>query len=149
MRAKTALILIILVGLSACSGGDDSPGASGATDPTGTDGQASEDLGAALGAGAGGGTLIFDGTEHPIESVVCQLGDRVDVGTVGEDFRVFVTSSSGGGFDVQVLDPTPVQWFAENDTVEVSGSHLTSDGDTYFNNQTDAKVEASFDIQCP
>ncbi len=42
-----------------------------------------------------------------------------------------------------------MQWFAENDTVEVSDSNLTSDGDTYFNNQTDARVEASFEIQCP
>jgi len=149
MRARTALILMILVGLSACSGGAGSPGASDATDPTGTDSQSTEDFGAALGAGAGGGTLIFDGTEHPIESVVCQLGDRVDVGTVGDGFRVFVTSSSGGGFDVQVLDSTTVQWFAENDTVEVSGSNLTSGADTYFNNQTDAKVEASFEIHCP
>lgn len=145
MRRMTLLILFVLPIATACGGGSTTPDGDGGTQAVSDD--AAGDLGAAIGGG-GGGALIFDGAEHPIESATCQLGDRIDVGTVGEGYRVFVTTSSEG-FDVQILDPDSVQWFAQNDTVEVSGSTITGGADTYFNNQSDELIEASFEIECP
>jgi hypothetical protein len=151
----TIFLLLIAFVLTACGGDDtgsdagaDSDGGTQSVTTTGSDGQADGALDSALGGG-GSGTLVFNGTEHPIDSVVCDFGDGVDIGTVGDDFQVLVGGSSAEGFDIQILDPDHSQWVARNDTLEVSGARFFSDGDTYYSNQRQGEIEASFEIQCP
>jgi hypothetical protein len=143
-------------------GGDDSDavGDAGDADAASSD-EAAEDLADELAdaAGAGGGgLLVFDGTEYPIDAATCVIeGETVDAGTVGpEGFRVFVTGDGPGDYSPQVLDPEMVQWFdhqppGEGPTVEItlSGSTITAEPFEMFNNQDDTIVEASFTIECP
>jgi hypothetical protein len=135
---------VLLVSCAGDSAGDTSPNETPA-----------EDFDSALGAGSGGGTLIFDGEEIPLESVVCSFFDEVvDVGTVSETgHRVLLgTNSSANPISAQILDPNGVQWFPRG----VSGDEAQRDGDTftsetaeYFNNNDDSTVEASFTVECP
>ena len=107
-----------------------------------------------VGAG-GGGTLIVDGEEIPIDSAVCQLADDTfDVGTVSDSgWRVFASRGNpANDASSQVLDPDFVQWFprdVQGDEVVRDGSTFTSGPYTYFNNQDDATVEISYTIECP
>ncbi|MGD2050832.1 MAG: hypothetical protein PVI35_00015 [Acidimicrobiia bacterium] len=149
---RSMLAIAVFAMLTSCGGGDVLPNVGGGTadasQATIAEGEVAGESADALGIGGGRGTLIFDGVEHPIESVVCQVGDGVDVGTVGDGFRVLI---SGGedSYSIQIVDSTPIQWFARNDLVEASGTRFTSQEDTYWNNQNDDEVEASFEIDCP
>lgn len=140
--AVSALTLLIVAG---CGG--ENPGV-GSTVGSGPDDEAAEAFGEALGAGRGGGTLIFDGTTYPIESAVCTLEPPVQVGTVGEGYRVLIGGSERYP-DVSILAPGSVHWTALNDIFSVSGSQITGDSDTYRNNVDGGTVEASFEIECP
>ncbi|GEM_PF-2653243 len=166
MRVLVLLGAMTLVA-TACGGDDDSPfsGLGDAIDQSqdaagGLDEQTeeleefAEQMGEAMGAG-GGGTLIVDGQEIPIDSVVCQLGDDTfDVGTVSDSgWRVFSTRSNPlNDAGSQVLDPDFVQWFprdVQGDEVVRDGGTFTSGPYTYFNNQDDTSVEISYTIECP
>jgi hypothetical protein len=148
-------VVVFGLALTAC-GSDDDGGTAG------TDNEELEELedfadavNEAQGAG-GGGTLTFDGTEHPIDSALCTNdGGRIDVGTVGPDFyRIFVTGEVDD-LRLQILTPEGVQWFdgsptQENKpTVTVEGSIITATGGTFFNNQDDQLIVAEFTIECP
>ena len=107
-----------------------------------------EELETALGADAGGGELTFDGTTYVIDSATCHLDEPVNVGTVGEGFRVMVRGSAERP-DVSILDPKYIQWFTSNDEFTVSDSKITGGPNSYLNNTDDRVVEASFEIECP
>ncbi len=108
----------------------------------------------ASGAG-GGGTLTVEGSDYPIESVMCANSDsRVDIGTVGQNYRVFVTGDPDDP-DLQILDPDSIQWF-DGDKQQNNEAVVAVDGDTYtseptvwWNNQDDRVIEAYFTIECP
>lgn len=113
------------------------------------------DLADAVGAG-GGGTLVFDGEEIPIESATCQFGeeDTFDVGTVSENgYRVFITRGNPlNDIGMSILDPDFVQWFPQ----DVTGDEAARDGETFtggphtfFNNDNDELVEAQVTVECP
>lgn len=114
----------------------------------------SEELGEAMGAG-GGGTLVVDGEEIPIDSVICQLGeDTFEVGTTSESgWRVFVSRGNPlNDVGAQVLDPDFLQWFpsdVQGDEAVRDGGTFTSGPYEYFNNQNDETVEISFTVECP
>jgi hypothetical protein len=158
-------VAIAAAGLAvAACGGDDGPSLSDLADSGGADQGAGDDealdefadaLNQATGAG-GGGSLTFDGTEHPIDSAMClSSGGSVDVGTVGPDmYRIFVTGEPTD-ISVQILTPEGVQWFdgsptQENKpTVTIDGNMITSTGGTFFNNEDDTLITAEFVIECP
>jgi len=166
MRLLAFLGAMTLVA-AACGGDDDSPfsGLGDAIDRSqdATDGvneqteeleDFAEQMMEAVGAG-GGGTLVVDGEEIPIDSVVCQLGDDTfDVGTVSDSgWRVFATRGNPlNDASSQVLDPDFVQWFprdVQGDEVVRDGGTFTSMPYSYFNNQNDATVEISYTVTCP
>lgn len=162
MRRSALLLATILfaIVLAACGGaGDDSAdaGQGGATE-AGDDSSGDEDpedaLGSALGAG-GGGTLVFDGEEIPIESAICSIfDDQIDVGTVSESgHRVLLgTNRADNPISVQILDPDSVQWFPQGvsgDEADREGNTFTSGLTPYFNNSNDRIIEASFTVECP
>lgn len=145
MRRLTFALTAVLL-LAGCGDDDLDPGSGlgDVTVPTVDDGFAD-----AFGGGEGGGSLTFDGSDHPIEAATCVLDDdRIDIGTVGDGFRVLV-SGEPGDVDVQILDADTLQWFSRQDTVDVDGSTVTGGVDTYFNNSNDTEIEASFEIDCP
>ena len=100
--------------------------------------------------------MLFDGAEYAIDSVVCVLeGDRVDVGTVGADYRVFVSGDTTDP-SLQILDPDGIQWFDGDPTDAASAAAVTFDGSTitaaeitWWNNQNEREITASFVIECP
>lgn len=166
MRWAAALGAMTLI-VAACGDDDDSPfsGAGDAIDQsedlTGDINEQTEELEEfaeemldVVGAG-GGGTLIVDGAEIPIDSAVCQLGDDTfDVGTVSDSgWRVFASQvNPANDASSQVLDPDFVQWFpqgVQGDEVVRDGGTFTSGPDTYFNNQNDTTVEISYTVACP
>lgn len=109
------------------------------------------------GAG-GGGTLVWDGVEYPIDSVICTgSGEQLEAGTASDSgFRVLISAKSGGGFDPQILDPEFRQWFdgdkvdaATRDQVSYDGQTFTAPTNTWWNNQDDRTVQASFTFDCP
>jgi len=152
MLSRNLPTLILILGVSACDGADPEPEAQ-EPDPRIRVQQSedpAEDFATAMGAGSGGGTLMFDGTSYPIESALCYLDEPLDVGTVGAGFRI-VISGSVDRPSVSIVQNS-LQWVPDrypNNAVEVSGSHLSYSADTYRNNRDDRKVEASFEIDCP
>lgn len=158
-----ALAALLTTTLAAC-GGDEAPGsdpgpavdgaAAGAADGAADAEDLGDAVGAALGAG-GGGTLVFDGEEIPIDSVVCSLsGDEVEVGTVSASgHRVLLSrSSSSGTIGAQVLDEgsrvwTPEDWQAEAATRE--DRSFTSGPTPYRSDGTERVVRVSFTVDCP
>lgn len=107
--------------------------------------------------GGGGGTLVFDGEEIPIDSAICVFGDdgTLDVGTVSDNgFRVFVSRNNpANDIGVQILDADFLQWFPDGvsgDEAERVGDKLVSSGlFPYFNNSDDRRIEARFTVECP
>lgn len=164
MRTTRVLAAIAACGLgiAACGGGDDGPSIGDFADVGDADESFEDDLedfadamNQATGAG-GGGTLTFDGGEHPIDSAVCfNQGGTIDIGTVGADnFRVFVTGEPDN-IRIQILTPEGVQWFdgdpmqQNKPTVTIDGNVITSTGGTFFRNGDDTRATAEFVIECP
>lgn len=103
--------------------------------------------------GGGSGTLVLGGEEIAIADAICQLTDTsYDIGTVSDDgtIRVFATQRDvDDDPSIQILVDT-TQWFPQDDdVVERDGDRFTSPTLTYFNNQDDETIEASFEITCP
>lgn len=136
------------------AGSDGGDGGSDGGDDGGDDEEFGEALSDAMGAG-GGGTLVIDGEEIPIDSVICQLGDDTfDVGTVSDSgHRVFVSRNNPlNDISASVLDPDFNQWFPQGNTgddAERDGGSFSSATKPYFNNADDRIVEVSFSIDCP
>lgn len=153
-RAAVALALVAGA-LAACGGDDDTtPDASeGAAFGDETD-DAAEAIGEAMGAG-GSGTIIIDGEEIAITSATCMLGDGTfDVGTVSDNgMRAFATRNRpDSDASAQILDADMVQWFPQDvqgDEAVRDGSTITVGPHTWFNNQNDTTIEASFTVECP
>ena len=148
-----ALLVLISLCLGACGGSD-----SGTSDPIASEppsahseaADAQEDFAEAMGAGQGGGTLVFDGTSYAIESAICHLDPPVEVGTVGEGYRVMI--DGGQRPRASIVDPESVHWtHVDWQTVNftVSGSTITGIATSYRNNVDERVVEASFEIECP
>lgn len=158
-RRRAAIVTVPLVGVLVACGGDDpevAPGsASDAPDQAAEDTQDFADaMNDATGSSMGGGTLVFDGQEIPIEAATCLLqGDQVDVGTVGGDsgYRVLV-SGSGGEYDVTIVTDsgiwTEVDW--QTGTAIVDGSTITvPEGEWRDQDGAQEPVIASAVIECP
>jgi hypothetical protein len=163
-RRRLWAVAVAGLALAACGGDDDASGG-GLFDPAGADADADDDnddleefgeaMNRAQGAG-GGGSLTFDGTEHPIDSAICSNnGGRIDIGTVGPDgYRVFVTGDPAD-LGLQVLTPEGVQWFDgdpfqdNKPTVSIDGNTVTVTGGKFFNNQDDELITIEFTIDCP
>lgn len=144
---RVIVVLLALTVLAACGGGSG--------DGSSSDEEVLEDaLKSALGAG-GGGLLIFDGEEIPIESVVCVIrDDMIDVGTISESgHRVLIgTNRAENPISTQILDQETLQWFPQDvtgDEAEHDGNTFTSGPTLYFNNSDSRVVEASFTVECP
>jgi hypothetical protein len=151
MRAPVRVVevLVIVTCLVACSNTTpDGVTDDGASQPVGTDTSTGTADSGDDSRTSSLGVLTFDGTEHAIESAVCLLDEPVDVGTIGEGFRVLI-SGDADARSVQIVDDESVQWFATDDEVTVGGSDIASGPATYFNNQNDAEIEASFQFRCP
>ena len=163
-RRIAALGLVAALSVSVAGCGDDDEGAEGTaadsseatsgdeTDAEATD-DATDDFADAIGAG-GGGTLVFDGEEIPIDSVTCVSGgDDFSVGTVSDNgYRVFVDSSSTGVPNAQILDPDSNQWspLDRGESVEIGDNTYSSPATTYFDiRDSSREVEVSFTIECP
>jgi len=139
--------------LSACDDGASGASPQSSAQPSSVDSvqdDAQDEFTSALGGGNGGGTLIFDGTSYSIESAICHLDPPVEVGTVGEGFRIMI----GGGQrpSASIVGPgsvhwTHVDWQTTNFTV--AGKLITGSVHNYRNNADDRVVEASFEIECP
>ena len=143
-----------LVALVGCSGHDDADdGAVAAGEESGEAGDA--DFSEALGARSGGGLLIFNGAEFALTAATCLLDDDTfDSGAVSDDgIRVFATKSNPlNDVSAQILDAELIQWFPQDvqgDEASRDGDTITSPSHTYFNNQDDLTIEASFTIECP
>ncbi len=152
-------ILVFVLVAAACGGGaaDDPDGSFGDSDLLQDDGQPGDttsDDGFGF-EGGGGGTLIFDGEEFPIDSVVCtEFGDQIEVGTVSDSgYRVFVSQNNPSNpLGAQILDPENVQWFRQGpsgDDAVRDGDTFSSDSQPYFNNNNDRTVQVSFTVECP
>ena len=108
----------------------------------------------ATGAAGAGGALLFDGQEYPVESAICQLdGDNIDVGTLGANYRIFVSGDPASP-SLQILDPDGIQWFDEQTAgsggkVSIDGSTVVAEEHTWWNNQNDDEITASFVVECP
>lgn len=153
---------MLVTALAGCGGGEtdvgSSPGAGPAAGSAAQDAAAAEDfdeaLDAAMGAG-GGGTLVFDGEDIVIDSVVCSLsGEDVEVGTVSASgHRVLLSrSSSSGVIGAKVVDEesrvwTPQDWQADAATRE--GTAFTGGPSPYKSNGTERIVEVAFTLECP
>lgn len=163
LRATRIVPVVLTLALLTSCGADDllpSDGQAEAGEVRGgsddADGSTSGDAPAdpAVGVG-GGGTLIFDGLEIPIDSVVCAMRDEViDVGTTSATgHRILLgTNSSANPISAQILDPDSLQWFPQNvsgDEAEQDGNTFTGDPTLYFNNSDGRIVEAGFIVQCP
>lgn len=144
---------LVALFLSGC--GDSSPGTNdqNSLQPStveSSNDDAEPEFAAALGAGQGGGTLIFDGTTYAIESAICNLGEYVEVGTVGEGYRVMIDRADRPR--ATILGPGSVHWTHidwQTQNFSVSGSVVTSNPTQYRNNADKRVVEASFEIECP
>lgn len=156
-RSTGLIVLALGLVLGACGGDGGSQGEDGAApgdeQVAGDNGPAEEDFGTAF-PGGGGGMLIVDGEEIPIDSVVCAIfGDSIDVGTVSETgHRVLIGTNGNNPISAQILDPDFVQWFPQNtsgDEAQRDGGTFTSDTNTYFNNLDDRIIEVSFTVECP
>jgi hypothetical protein len=148
-----SIVWAVAVTAGACGGDDVGVAGGGSRDDPGDQSEFDGALRDAMGAG-GGGTLVWAGTEHPIDSVVCSnQGERVDVGTIGEDFRVLISGEPP--YEVQILDDEFVQWIgerAEDGTragLERSGDTFTAEGTFFRVDDTSVTREASFTIECP
>lgn len=149
-RCLLAMGMLFLIGC-----GDTAPDANDQADLQHSSASSGEDdaqdaFAEALGAGRGGGTLIFDGTSYSIESAVCHLDPPVEVGTVGEGYRVLIEGAQRPR--ASIVGPgsvhwTHVDWQTVNFTVD--GSVITGPATRYRNNRDDQVVEASFEIECP
>lgn len=148
-RFGTAAVLVLTAGVLAGCGGDDDDAA---------DGAGAEDVADAMNdatGGGGSGTITFDGQEIPIASATCVLGDGTfDVGTVSDNgMRVFATRNRpDSDSSAQILDADMVQWFprdVQGDEAVRDGSTIVVGPHTWFNNQDDTTVEASFTVECP
>ncbi len=164
-RAATAVGLVALLASAAACGSsdddsstqdnsDDQSSVEATSDDSGTDDgdDVGDDLADALGAG-GGGTIVFDGEEIAIDSVVC-AGDseNFEVGTVSESgYRVLISSSSTGTPSSQIVDPDFVVWFpiGQDASVTIDGGTYTSPPTSYFSNDKDGEVEVSYTVECP
>lgn len=150
----------------ACGGGDDSDSDSAGLVPGDDttefglgDDQESDELADALnptGGSGGGGTLVFDGVDYPIESAVCALdSQRVDIGTVGGGYRVLV-SGDPSDLSLQILGPETL-WFDGGSAADappsgqatIDGNTITAAENIWRNNNDDREVTASFVIECP
>jgi hypothetical protein len=161
-RQRIALILLFaaLVALTAaCGGGDgsaeDAPGAAeeSSVQDGADDGEGGDELADGLATG-GGGTLVFDGEEIPIDSVTCQSsGEDFSVGTVSDNgFRVFIDSSSTGTPSSQILDPDANQWtpLDRGASVEIGEGTYSTPLTTYSDiRDSSREVEVSYTIECP
>lgn len=114
-----------------------------------------DEMADAMGAG-GGGTLIFDGEEIPIDSAVCNFGDEdtFEVGTVSDNgFRVLISRGNPlNDIGMSILDEEFVQWFPRNvqgDEAVRDGETFTAGPHTFFNNSNDLEVEAQATVECP
>lgn len=162
--ATVGAVATLTLLVAGCGGGDDSdsagvlPGDDAAEFGLG-DEQESDELADALneavGAG-GGGNLVFDGVEYPIESAVCSIdSERVDIGTVGGGYRVLV-SGDPADLSLQILGPDTL-WFDGGRTADgppsgqatIDGNTITAVENVWWNNQDDREVTASFVIECP
>lgn len=156
-RGTLTVIVIALTALSSCGGGDDdadsdaeSVGAAEGSTEAGDD-----EFADVLGAGSGGGMLILDGAEVPLSAATCLLDDDTfDSGAVsGDGIRVFATKSNPlNDVSAQILDADLTQWFPQDvqgDEASRDGDTITSPSHTYFNNQDDRTIDASFTIECP
>lgn len=107
----------------------------------------SDELSEAFGGGQGGGTLVFEGSEYAIESALCYLDPPVEVGTVGNGYRIVI-----GGTErypsISIVDSS-MQWVAVDKTFTVTGSTVSAELSDYRNNSDDRVVQASFVIECP
>ena len=144
------LVAALTVSTAACGDDDDVSG-----DESGNESgdELTDDLADAIGAG-GGGLLVFDGEEIPIDSVTCvSNGDDFSVGTVSDnDFRVFVDSSSTGVPNAQVLDADSNQWtpLDRGESIEIGDGTYSSPSTTYSDiRDSSREVEVSFTIECP
>lgn len=147
-------VLVLALLFVACGGGEGESGVAPADGQVGSDDGSDEEDFADAFAGGGGGTLIFDGEEIPIDSAVCSMfGDSIDVGTISDTgHRVLFGTNGNNPIGAQILDSDSLQWFPENtpgEEVERSGNTFTSDTKTYFNNSDDRMIEASFTVECP
>jgi len=156
--APMCSVVMLSLLVAACGGGDDS-GSAGFVPGDDTtefglgDEEESDELADALnevvGAG-GGGMLVFDAVEYPIESAVCALdSQRVDVGTVGGGYRVLV-SGDPADLSLQILGPDTL-WFDVQGEPQatVDGNTITAPEIAWRNNQDDRRVMASFVVECP
>ena len=162
IRQRGALILLVaalVAPTAACGVGDDSaPGDPAAAEDSSAqdganDGEGGDGLADAL-AGGGGGTLVFDGEEIPIDSVTCQSsGEDFSVGTSSDNgFRVFIDSSSTGTPSSQILDPDAGQWtpLDRGASVEIGDGTYSSPLTTYSDiRDSSREVEVSYTIECP
>lgn len=162
--APTIGVVMSSLLVASCGGEDDSGSAGSVTDDDAIEFGLGDDegldevadaLNEAIGAG-GGGVLVFDGTEYPIESAVCSLdSQRVDVGTVGSGYRVLV-SGDPADLSLQILGPETL-WFDGGRTADgppsgqatIDGNTITAAENVWWNNQDDREVMASFVIECP
>lgn len=142
-------LAVVLLFLSGCSESDSRTEDQIGLQPANVE-SAQDKFAAALGAGKGGGSLMFDGTSYTIDSVTCVLGPRMEVGTVGEGYRVLIDGAERPR--ATILSPDSVHWtHIDWKTVNftVSGSVITSSATSYRNNSDDRVIAASFEINCP
>ncbi len=149
-RRGIALLFVLALLAAACgdsSGGDIFAEAGGGGDESSDQEDFAEAFGSALGAG-GSGNINFDGVDHPIASVFCQLDADVDLGTVGDDgFRMFITEGSSG-WNTQILDADSLQWFGTDEDVQQNGSSFRG-SDMFWNNSNDTTVNVEYEVNCP
>jgi hypothetical protein len=160
-------ITALTVSVAACGDDDVLPGSGDASPISDTESgesgddataeateEATEEFGEALGVGGGGGILVFDGEEIPIDSVTCVSGgDDFSVGTVSDNgYRVFVDSSSTGVPNAQVLDADSAQWTPvdRGESIEIGDGSYSSPPTVYSDiRDSSREVQVSFTIECP
>ena len=132
--------------LSACGGSD--PGNTDQTVAQPAANDPEKEVATAFGGGAGGGTLIFDGSSYAIDYVFCSLDPPVQIATVGEGYKVSIEGSEKRP-SVSISTPGSYNWVSDNNEFTVAGSLVTSSVSRYRSNHDDGVREASFEIQCP
>lgn len=156
--ATVGAVATLTLLVTGCGGGDDSdsggllPGDDTTEFGLGDDEESDEFADAvnqAVGAG-GGGNLVFDGVDYPIESAVCALdSQRVDIGTVGGEYRVLV-SGDPADLSLQILGPETLWYDVQGEAqATVDGNTVTAPEIAWRNNQDDRRIMASFVIECP